>query len=166
MLDDNDLAAVEARLTEASGERWELGTDETGLPLILVRFQDGHSEEMRVKRDFELAGEADVRFIAHARSDASRLIAAIRGSSSMSATDLDAIERRAAAASPEPWTAFIEAEGGLAGTDVIRVTDRDDEPDLYLWLGSDLAPSSDFRFVASARQDIPRLVAALRRPET
>ena len=44
---------------------------------------------------------------------------------------------------------------------MIRVSDLDEEPDLYLWIGGKLAPSDDFEFVGSARQDIPELRAAV-----
>ena len=81
----------------------------------------------------------------------------------LSPVELAEIEARCRAASPAPWTAFIEADGGLGGCDVIRVSEQDNEPDLYLWFGLgllDLAPSANFRFVAAARQDILDLSAA------
>jgi hypothetical protein len=44
---------------------------------------------------------------------------------------------------------------------VIWVSDRDDEPDLYLWMDSEPAPNDDWEFVAHAREDIPRLLEQL-----
>ena len=73
-----------------------------------------------------------------------------------------AIERRAAAASPPPWKAFLASDGGVAGSSVIWVSDRDDEPDMYLWLDGAIAPDADFEFVAAVRQDVPRLLEAVR----
>jgi hypothetical protein len=51
--------------------------------------------------------------------------------------------------------------GGLGGSSVIWVTDGDEVPDLYLWLDGRPASGADFEFVAEAREDIPRLLAAL-----
>jgi len=162
-LGDAYLRAVEARAAEVSGERWELASRPSGKETsIVVHLGPGKSEDLRVTRDLEAASESDIRFIAHSRSDIRTLVAAARRAAPIAKTELDTIEQRAASASPAPWTAFIESEGGLGGSDVIRVTDRDDQPDMYLWLGSRLAPSADFRFVAAARQDIPRLVGALK----
>jgi hypothetical protein len=56
----------------------------------------------------------------------------------------------------------LERDGGHGGDDVIIVSDRDDEPDLYLWFGDTLAPSDDFELVGDARQDIPELIAAIK----
>jgi hypothetical protein len=163
MVDDPYLGAVEARAAEASGKRWELASRSAGKePSIVVHLEDGTVEHMRVTRDLDAASEADVRFIAHCRSDIETLVAAARGAAAIATPDLDAIEQRARSASPAPWTAYIEAEGGLAGSDVIRVSDRDDEPDMYLWLGSRRAPSADYRFVAAARQDVARLLDTLK----
>jgi hypothetical protein len=80
----------------------------------------------------------------------------------LSVEDAAEIGSRIASASPGPWTAFIESDGGTGGCDVIRVSESDDEADLYLWIGLDLAPSAIFRFVAEARQDVPALLAATR----
>jgi hypothetical protein len=71
------------------------------------------------------------------------------------------IRARCDAASPGPWRAFLEEDGGLGGSSVIWVTDGDEVPDLYLWLDGRPASGADFEFVAEAREDIPRLLAAL-----
>jgi hypothetical protein len=85
----------------------------------------------------------------------------------MTDADLDEIEQRAAGASPAPWTSFVEGRDHLGGDDFIRVSDSDDEPDLYLSRAVDqgVVPASvaDLDFVAYARQDIPRLLAEVRR---
>lgn len=118
---------------------------------------------MRVTRDGAPASEDDVRFIARARSDAERLIAHLRGESPLTPTDLSEIEERANRASPPPWLPFLESDGGIGGCTAIAVSYRDDEPDMYLWVGEGLAPDADFLFVATVREDIPQLIAQARR---
>jgi hypothetical protein len=88
----------------------------------------------------------------------------------LSATELAAIESRCAAASPAPWESFVEGRDHLAGDGFIRVGGPDGaEPDMYLSraAGSGLQPATiaDQDFVAHARQDIPRLLAEVRRLE-
>jgi hypothetical protein len=97
-------------------------------------------------------------FIGHSRADAEALLASIEGPERLSGEQLRLITQRFTQASPGPWTAFIEADGGLGGCDVIRVSESDEEPDLYLWFGGDLAPSADFRFVAAAREELPAAI--------
>lgn len=84
--------------------------------------------------------------------------------------DLSAIESRAHAATPGPWKAFVEGRDHLGGDDFIRTGGSDDSsPDLYVSLayshaaGVTPAGANDLDFIASARQDIPRLVAEVRR---
>jgi hypothetical protein len=85
--------------------------------------------------------------------------------------ELDEIEQRAAAASPAPWEAFIEGRDHTAGDDFIRIGGFDDaQPDMYIqhYLGASSVrvPATDLDFIAHARQDIPRLVAEIRRLRT
>lgn len=86
----------------------------------------------------------------------------------ISGHELDEIEQRAQAASPAPWEAFIEARDHTAGDDFIRIGGFDDaQPDMYIqhYLGANSVrvPAADLDFIAHARQDIPRLVAEIRR---
>jgi hypothetical protein len=162
MIDDAYIIAVEQRAAQSIGKSWSFARGEDDEPVISVVYGDGHTDTMRVTRESSPASEADVSFIASSRADIDNLLSTLRGSVTLSLRELAEIEDRCGRAAPEPWTAFIEADGGLAGSDVIRVTESDDEPDLYLWIGSDLAPSATFRFVAAARQDIPRLVTVVR----
>jgi hypothetical protein len=161
MPSDQVLEVIEARLVAVSGIRWEvieLDGRQFGIDVI---FADGHRTMMQVTRDRAPASNVDVLFIGHARSDMQRLLLAIHGELALSPRELAEIEARCRAASSAPWTAFIEADGGLGGCDMIRVSDQDREPDLYLWFGPglvDLAPSANFRFVAAARQDILDLI--------
>jgi hypothetical protein len=62
---------------------------------------------------------------------------------------------RATAATPGPWQAFIEHRDHSSGSSFIRTSGDDIE----LFGATD----ADFDFIASARQDIPRLIEALAR---
>jgi hypothetical protein len=81
--------------------------------------------------------------------------------------ELEAIEARCEAVSPGPWKSFIEGRDHWSGDDFIRVGDSDDEPDMYVSRATPegLRPASrqDLDFIAAARQDVPRLVAEIRR---
>ncbi|WP_211238354.1 hypothetical protein [Deinococcus pimensis] len=70
--------------------------------------------------------------------------------------ELTVMERRALAASRGPWTSFVEGRDHMSGDSFIRLGDGED---LYL-TGGTLA---DQDFVACARQDLPRLIAEVRR---
>lgn len=145
--------------------RWEAVRD-TGVEIAAgpgghARLLAGHGAgkmELRVRREGDPADDGDVLFVGHAFSDIPRLLGALASGSPLPAEDAGGIGMRIASASPGPWTAFIESEGGLSGSDVIRVS----EADMYLWMGPGLAPSAAYRFVAEARQDLPALLAAAR----
>jgi hypothetical protein len=84
--------------------------------------------------------------------------------------ELTIIEGRAASATPGPWKAFIEGRDHTSGADFVRTGGLDDAcPDLYLThdsperAGVVVAPPEDHDFVAHSRQDVPRLVAEVRR---
>jgi hypothetical protein len=82
--------------------------------------------------------------------------------------ELDDIEQRAAAATPGPWVAFVEDRDHTSGDDFIRTGGLDDDqPDMYIshYLGatSIKVPAADLDFIAQSRQDLPRLVAEVRR---
>lgn len=85
-------------------------------------------------------------------------------------SELDAIEARAAAALPGPWESSIEGRDHDSGDDVILTGGpNDDAPDLYVTLvyrnvpGQRLPTTADWDFIANARQDVPKLVAEVRR---
>jgi hypothetical protein len=82
-------------------------------------------------------------------------------------SELDAIEARCQAASPGPWRAFVEGRDHWGGDDFIRVSDLGEEPDMYVSRAAEagLRPASpaDLDFIAAARQDIPKLLAEVRR---
>jgi hypothetical protein len=160
MHSESDLQAVLARAAQASGDRWELDQDADDVAVVRVWWGGSHNEEMRVTRDGSTASRGDVEFIAHVRRDLGLLVAAVRGERALGSDEAGEIGARIARASPGPWRAFVSEDGGLGGSDVISVSDGDDQPDLYIWLAGKLAPSADFKLVAAARQDIPKLLAA------
>ena len=82
-------------------------------------------------------------------------------------SSLDDIERRAEAATPRPWQAFVAGRDHLGGDDFIRTGGLDAAyPDMYVTLGIDSgtepAGAADLDFIAHARQDIPALAGMLR----
>ncbi|MER6395379.1 hypothetical protein ABT263_04840 [Kitasatospora sp. NPDC001603] len=86
--------------------------------------------------------------------------------------DLSAMERRAAAAAPGPWTAWLEGRHGVGGDSFIQVR-PEAEPDDEIYVsrfvegarlpGQDPRLDADIDFIAAARQDVPRLIAEVRR---
>lgn len=155
-------------LDEVKG-RWEAVrdftievTNDSGGHAKVVAHCGAEEAELRVTRDGDPAGDGDVLFVGHAFSDIPRLLEALEFDSPLSTEDAAGIGKRIVSASPGPWTAFIESDGGTGGSDVILVSESDSEADMYLWMGPQLAPSAVFRFVAEARQDLPALLAAAR----
>ena len=98
--------------------------------------------------------------LSHPSDRTSNLVAHLKGRHVLSDGELGVIRERVQRASPGPWYVFLDRDGGMGGCDMIRVSDLDSEPDLYLWIGGQLAPSDDFELIGEARQDIPRLLAA------
>jgi hypothetical protein len=82
--------------------------------------------------------------------------------------ELEQIERRSLSGTPGPWQAFVEGRDHHGGDDFIRTGDVDAEaPDMYiaLYVGNQAVPvpPEDLDFIASAKQDVPRLVAEIHR---
>jgi hypothetical protein len=78
----------------------------------------------------------------------------------MSEDELRAIEARCNAATKGPWQSFIEGRDHVAGSDFIRTGGLDDQcPDIEL----SGATHADQDFIAHARQDVPALIAEIRR---
>jgi len=73
----------------------------------------------------------------------------------ISENELEAIEARIAAARGGPWQSFVEGRDHTSGSNFIRTSDGDIE-----LTGASVA---DQDFIAHARQDVPRLIAELRR---
>lgn len=161
MLSGPYLDGIRARWEAVRDMAIEIATGSDGHARVLARH--GASQvELRVTRDGDPASDGDVLFVGHAFLEIPRLLEALESGRRLSAEDAAGIGMRIAAASPGPWSAFIESDGGIGGSDVIRVSDSDSQADMYLWIGRELAPSDVFRFVAAARQDLPALLAATR----
>ncbi|MFK8003031.1 MAG: hypothetical protein AB8H86_25910 [Polyangiales bacterium] len=78
----------------------------------------------------------------------------------LGAIELTAIEDRCNAATAGPWVAYVEGRDHESGSDFIMRGPPDKRSD-DLELSN--AGQADIDFVAHARQDIPRLVAEVRR---
>jgi hypothetical protein len=86
--------------------------------------------------------------------------------------ELTAMGQRAAAASPGPWVPVLEMRTATGGASYIQASPDDGELDNELYLdrfvgaqrvvGPNAQLDADIDFVASARQDIPRLIAEVR----
>jgi hypothetical protein len=68
---------------------------------------------------------------------------------------LDEIELRSASATPGPWKSYIEGKNMVSGSSFIQTGGED----IYL-TG---ATEADQDFIAGARQDVPALIAEVRR---
>ena len=73
----------------------------------------------------------------------------------LSTQSLIEIERRCARAKPGPWKSYVEGRDCVSGSSFIMT----DAEDIYLIGTSD----EDQDFIASARQDVPLLIAEIRR---
>ena len=69
--------------------------------------------------------------------------------------ELAEIRKRAEAATPGPWKAFIEDRGFQSGSSFIQTQGEDIE-----LIG---ATEEDYDFIANARQDIPKLLDEIER---
>ncbi len=79
--------------------------------------------------------------------------------------ELEVIAARSAAATSGPWWAWVEGRDGLGGDTFIgRGVDGARHPDLYLSTDpGERVSAEDHDFIAHARQDVPALVAEVRR---
>jgi hypothetical protein len=75
--------------------------------------------------------------------------------------ELDAMQRRADAAVDGPWEAFVEGFDD-AGSSCIFVGD-DEHPEIYLSPQRYANSAPELNFIAASRQDVPRLIAEVRR---
>ena len=73
--------------------------------------------------------------------------------------ELAAMEARCEAATPGPWQSWIEGRDNFGGDCVITTEGED----IYLLPPPTLRAPYDQDFIAAARQDVPRLVAEVRR---
>lgn len=79
---------------------------------------------------------------------------------SPSELELQEMEARAAAAQPGPWKSWVEGRDFLSGSNFIQTGEGADRGD-DIEMGGATAEDQDF--MAAARQDIPRLIAEVRR---
>lgn len=162
MITEIEVAQIEALETATSGVRWRFDGQRDGAPSVLIDMEDGSTHQLAVTREDVPASEDDVAYIAHSRDDVRALVAFLRHGEGLSIERLEEIARRCDRASPAPWRVFLGSDGGVGGDSVIWVSDADDQPDLYLWIGSGPAADADYEFVAAVRRAIPRLTAAAR----
>ena len=104
MLDEDDLAQIEAREAAATGDGWTLGSAHEASVVIVNRGEA--RSELRLMRDFEPASDADYEFVASSRRDVRLLIRARREGTPPLAEELELIRTRVEAASPAPWQVF------------------------------------------------------------
>lgn len=79
----------------------------------------------------------------------------------MTDEELDEIERRCEAARPGPWTSYFEGRDHMAGSNFIRVGGDGESRGEDIELIGATVEEQDF--IAQARQDVPRLLAEVRR---
>ncbi|MGH3370544.1 MAG: hypothetical protein ACRDPR_11120 [Nocardioidaceae bacterium] len=78
--------------------------------------------------------------------------------------ELEKMDRRVGAASPAPWKSFVEGRDHESGDSFILIGGLDStQPDMYVSHDGAPAPAADLDFIAHARQDVPRLIAEVRR---
>jgi hypothetical protein len=77
----------------------------------------------------------------------------------ISDAELDAMLARCTAATPGPWKSYIEGRDHESGSDFIMTGPGGSGEDIEL-TG---ATRADQDFIANARQDVPRLIAEIRR---
>jgi hypothetical protein len=78
----------------------------------------------------------------------------------ISFAELEEITNRCDAATPGPWTSFIEGRDHLGGNDFIQTGGNDDRSSDIELIG---ATCADQDFIAKSRQDVPKLLAEIRR---
>jgi hypothetical protein len=81
-------------------------------------------------------------------------------SATISAVELDTIEARCNAATPGPWMSYVEGRDHESGSDFIMTGEGGSRREDIELTG---ATRADQDFIAAARQDVPRLVAEVRR---
>ena len=105
------------------------------------------------------------------------MIGAMAADDSLTDADLDAMEERIAAASRGRWVAVLETRATTGGASCIQIdsgtAEQDDEIYLSRFINSKQVQASpnpqldaDLDFIACAHEDMPRLVAEVRRLRT
>lgn len=78
----------------------------------------------------------------------------------VSEQELDVISERCSSASPSPWVSYVEGRDHQSGSSFIKTGSGSDRGEDIELAGATVA---DQDFIAHARQDIPRLIAEIRR---
>jgi hypothetical protein len=87
----------------------------------------------------------------------------VRVDEPLSDEELAELEALTAAATPGPWVAALEDEHGIGGSSMIQLgLPGDFPPDMYVLHDGETAPSADIKFIAAARNYLPRLLVELR----
>jgi hypothetical protein len=87
----------------------------------------------------------------------------------MNESDLVEIEKRVSSASPGPWKAYVEGRDHDSGDTFIMIGEGAQRQDDMYVFQSHAGPTrietsdADLDFIAEARQDIPRLLAEIRK---
>jgi len=81
-------------------------------------------------------------------------------STSPSELELQEMEARATAAQPGPWKSWVEGRDFLSGSNFIQTGEGSDRGEDIELAG---ATAEDQDFMSAARQDMPRLIAEVRR---
>lgn len=80
--------------------------------------------------------------------------------SALTEDELMRIEGRCNAASPGPWISYVEGRDHTSGSDFIKIGTPNGDVGAIELSGATI---EDQDFIASAKQDIPRLIAEIRR---
>lgn len=78
----------------------------------------------------------------------------------MNQSELDEIQSRCDAASPGPWKSYVEGRDHTSGSSFIRTGTSEKRGEDIELTGATIA---DQDFIAGAREDVPRLLAEIRR---
>ena len=85
----------------------------------------------------------------------------------MTSDKLEEIRARCNAARAGPWTAIIEGRDQDGGSSFIMIGEGEGrDEDLHLSGYDKVVPTADYDFIASAREDIPFLLAEIERLTT
>ena len=82
------------------------------------------------------------------------------GDDALSEAELAEMLSRAKAATPGPWKSYVEGRDHTSGSSFIRTGPREERGEDIELSG---ATPADQDFIAAARQDVPRLIAEVRR---
>lgn len=170
-ISDAELDSIEQRAQAASPGPWvayiEGRDQECGSDFIMIG-GDERNEDMYLSRNEVRVSDADLDFVAGARHDVPRLVMEVRrlrAGSPPLLTDPEISEmwRRASCASAGRWEAFVDGRDTGGGNSFIRTENEFGDTDLKVTRDTSAASEADYDFIATARQDVPRLVDEVKR---